>query len=442
MIILTRFQGYRIRKKLLNSKRIWRLSIILIGMLNVSLVYSAILPDTSAVELLRYPYLQAALGDSITIVWKTNKSQHCSILLRWKEESSWEVINGTVHKSKIGFQNAVTVRQLVSSSVYQYKIFTNGQELCSNDSMFFSSPVSEHDNFSFFAAGDIGEPVGEGGKPDQMANSILGLKDQPNFGLLLGDIVYDNGNSEDYDNHLFPHFKNVFSAIPVFAVLGNHDWHVNPDENFLTEWKLPGNEHYYSFNYGNTHFIGLDSKDGTFFEFEKQFIWLQEDLKSAQGKYQWIIVFLHHNGKSCTYKEDYSNVVKLYPLFDQYNVDLVLNGHAHTYERLNPMDGNGIPILRWINESEYTNPEGFISITAGSGGKLRGVGSDPTPYTPDPDHCVHSNLVSCAKHVWAYLQISIKGNRLYTLAIDSTTGWICDSFSITKDAVPVANYNK
>ena len=76
---------------------------------------------------------------------------------------------------------------------------------------------------------------------------------------------------------MFQYFGDIFPYVPVFTVLGNHDWY-EPEENYIQEWKLPGNEHYYSFDHGNVHFVGLDTKNGELFEYEAQLEWLEDDL--------------------------------------------------------------------------------------------------------------------------------------------------------------------
>lgn len=385
------------------------------------------------VRLERYPYLQNATGDSITIMWNTNSGSRCKVEVRMAGDSAWHEVVGKVKPVHRVIRNEVVVRNLKNDTAYYYRVYTDERNLLPADTLKFFSHRSPGNMFSFFAAGDIGEPVEEGGTPDRMAASISRRTSEFDFGLLLGDIIYQDGQSEAYDKNLFQYFARPFAAIPTFAVLGNHDWHVNPDENFLVEWKLPGNGHYYSFDYGNAHFIGLDTKDGDFYNYDEQVDWLKRDLEENADKHRWIIVFLHHNGKSCTYKSDNERVISLYPIFEKFNVDLVLNGHAHTYERLNPMNGSGTPIPKYFGTNVYRNPEGFISITTGSGGKLRGVGSDPTAYTPDPENCRHPNLVAAAKHVWAYLKITIDHSGLKGISIDSETNEPFDSFTIQKD---------
>ena len=388
-----------------------------------------------AIQLVRKPYLQSAISDSLTVLWRTDIGSQCKVAYREKTTKRWTLVKGRTRTTNTKvIENEVSLSNLLPNAVYEYRIFTNKTELLSEQNLHFTAPVSRRDSvFSFFAVGDIGEPVEDGGTPDQLAKALIPFVDSLRFGLLLGDIIYPDGRSEDYDKNLFQYFGNVFPYVPVFTVLGNHDWH-EPEENYIKEWKLPGNEHYYSFDYGNVHFVGLDTKNGELYEYEAQVKWLEQDLMNSSGQTDWIIVFLHHNGKSCTYKKDYEGVVSLYPIFEKYKVDLVLNGHAHTYERLNPMNGAGEVFVSGEREAtSYQNPEGFISITVGSGGKLRGIGSDPKPFTPDPDNCKYPNLVAAFSHQWAFLSLKIEGKQLTGRAISTADNAMVDQFMIKKN---------
>lgn len=393
-------------------------------------------PAQKIPDLIRTPYLQGAVADSISIIWRTKTGVDCAVQYKLKDEESWLSKTGQVAvKGDSVIENLVTLKGLKRGKYYDYRVLTDGQEYAVDSDLSFRAPIEDSDSvFTFYAVGDIGEAVEDGGKPDKLAKSISDRQTKYDLGLLLGDIIYPIGENAGYDEHLFPYFKDVFSNVTSWPIPGNHDWGSSIEDNYAQQWKLPGNEHYYSFDYGNVHYIGLDSKNGEFYQYEIQKTWLENDLKTAQGKYDWIIVFLHHNGKSCTYKDDYEAVVTLYPLFNEYGVDLVLNGHAHTYERLRPLDGQGQVVDSNSSQSntEYINPTGFISITAGSGGKLRGVGSDPTAFTPDPDNCKYSNLVAAYAHTWAFLEIKVNGKNLKAQAINTLDGELVDEFEISK----------
>lgn len=390
----------------------------------LNLLWILFFPRPKEATLIRYPYLQQVQSDAATILWSSTSKAIPAVA--WSEIGSknWQVTVGQnisrYGKTKV---HKVKLTGLSSNTRYQYKLL-HGKKYWLEGQLFnFSSwKAPDAEPVTFFAVGDIGEPVAESGKPDQLGISIAEKKDSLDFGLLLGDIIYPDGKLELYDQNLFPYFTQVFPYLSVWPVPGNHDWASDPTQNYLKVWDMPHNGHYYHFSSGNGFFIGLDSGNGDFFEYEVQKQWLVQTLSNVnREQYPWIIVFLHHNGKSCTYKKDNEAVIELYPIFSHYKVNLVLNGHAHTYERLNPMDGSG-----------EVSEEGFTAITVGSGGKLRGVGTDPTPFVPDPDNCQHPTLVARSVHDWVWLKLDMERNQLRGTAISVSNNQIVDHFELRK----------
>jgi hypothetical protein len=59
-------------------------------------------------------------------------------------------------------------------------------------------------------------------------------------------------------------------------------------------------------------------------------------------------------------------------LFDQYGVDLVLNGHLHNYQRTFPIKYDSgspdSPTITSTSSSTYSDPSGAIFVTVGTGG--------------------------------------------------------------------------
>ncbi|MFI1744009.1 purple acid phosphatase family protein [Thalassobellus sediminis] len=380
---------------------------------------------TNTVQLVRQPYLQNAFKDSISILWITNKGEHAKVKYGTSKAMN-KTADGYILKDSFKTRNTVTINGLERGKKYYYSIYTDEKLLASGEEYFFKTePAERNTSFSFYAMGDIGEPVSKGGFPEITSWQIHNLKDRPNFGLGLGDIIYPDGESFFADAYLFKPMEPILKNIPFYPALGNHDWHVNPDTNFTTEWKLPNNEHYYSFDYGNAHFIALDTRSGEMYDQKNQLKWFENDLKNAQNKYDWIFVYFHHNGISCTYKPEYKAVVDMYPLFTKYNVDLVLNGHAHTYERLMPFDKNGNVIEKYNKPlNEYANiKNGFIQITTGAGGKLK---KDWNPGQCDKD------IVAASAHRGHFTLINIDGRQLKLKTIASMGGAVLDSLVINK----------
>lgn len=405
---------------------LWKLVVCLMA---VQVVFAGKVKRT---KLLREPYLQSVWADSVKVMFKTDIAIKKAVVKfgeKLDEQKQKVATNSYEH-----FENIIheaTIKNLKPNTKYYYSVEIKGKEVIKGESYYFISAPKENKSFSFYAMGDIGAEMGnkEGRYSELSAKQINNLTKRPDFGLGLGDIVYPKGESAVYDSNLFQPLADVFKNIPFYPCLGNHDWMVDPDLNFAKEFSLPGNEHYYGFEYLNAYFIALDSRDGNFYEVEKQTAWLENELAKIKGKYDWIFVYLHHNGNTCTYKEDYAHVIKLYKVFANGGVDFVLNGHAHTYERLKPFDQNGNVIESVTNHEHYTAfQNGFIAITTGAGGKI----AKWTPNPNDKKKCPDSNILAKVGHYPHFSVFEIDGKKLKMKAISSLDGAVFDEFTMEK----------
>ncbi|WP_348636603.1 metallophosphoesterase family protein [Mariniflexile litorale] len=389
----------------------------------------AVVNNQIKVELLREPYLQNSFADSISILWKTNAGEK-SFVKYGKTKDLNSTSYSVAEKDGDFLRHTVTLKGLDRGEKYFYAIYSDDQLLASGDDYYFRvEPLDKNSKFSFYAMGDIGEPVEKGGFPQITSYQINSLKEKPNFGIGLGDIIYPDGESLYADEYLFKPMEAILRNIPFYPALGNHDWKTDPDLNFEKEWKLPNNEHYYSYDYGNAHFIALDTRNGELFDVENQVKWFENDLIQVQGKHDWIFVYFHHNGRTCTYKKDEKAVIALYPLFSKYNVDVVLNGHAHTYERLHPYDSNG-NVLEKHRANTDAYPEisnGFIQITTGAGGKLNKNWQPQIPGECD------KNVVAAVAHTGHFSLLTVEGKKLHLQAISTIGGVVLDSFTMNKN---------
>lgn len=132
---------------------------------------------------------------------------------------------------------------------------------------------------------------------------------------------------------------------------GNHESFYNWTA-FTNRYKMPDNGYenfWFSYNYGNVHMVSLSTEHC--FEAEcDQMIWLKSDLEQAQLNREttpWIVVSMHRP-VYCSDESQYDShspggtyQTLLEPIFLQYDVDLVIQGHMHAYERIHPVE-NGI----------------------------------------------------------------------------------------------------
>lgn len=174
------------------------------------------------------------------------------------------------------------------------------------------------------------------------------------FFVNMGDLV-DVGQDYGQWESWFAASAGVIESIPVMPLTGNHECYT-PERRFSSpyfftaQFALPGNgpegmkRQVYSFNYGDVHFVMLDSQEGEQRRFlpdllERQRQWLEEDLATTDRK--WKVVFIHRplygnkpNGINENLRRAFEGVL------DKYQVDLVFTAHDHAYARTAPMYNN------------------------------------------------------------------------------------------------------
>ena len=362
---------------------------------------------------LRMPYLQGLATDSVLVAWIATADGVPAV-----DYGTSPSFGATVAATSDGARRAALLRGLTPGTTYFYRVRSGDRTLAEGPEFTFKTDAGRKDSrFTFFVTGDVGDPDGEHAKT---AASILRATPQPELGLICGDVVYDDGRSEDYDVNLMLPWKGLLCRIPVWPALGNHDWHVDPNENFRSEWYLPNNEHYYSYDWGTAHFIALDTRDSEIYDVDNQVRWLEQDLQSHRSA-DWTFVFYHHPGLTCTYKGNTAKVVeRLLPVFDRYNVDVVFNGHAHTYERLYPIrDRKPVDMAQ---DPNYVDPKGTIYIVSGAGSKVK---------TGEPTHrCGPTAFFRDATVLWTL--VDVDGGRCSIRSRTSDGDKPVDEVTITK----------
>ena len=144
---------------------------------------------------------------------------------------------------------------------------------------------------------------------------------------------------------LFRSYRDLIDQAPVFPSLGNHDYHTANGQPYLDAFYLPANnpastERYYSFDWGDAHFVALDSTPPRYSD-SAMLQWLESDLAASTATLKF--VFFHHalytTGLHAGDPSLPAMKAMLEPIFDRYDVDLVFNGHDHAYERSRPITG-------------------------------------------------------------------------------------------------------
>jgi hypothetical protein len=190
--------------------------------------------------------------------------------------------------------------------------------------------------FSFIYLGDPQVGLDTWGR---LLHSAYERHPEAAFYVVAGDIVNRGNNREEWDN-LFHAASGVFDRRPFVPALGNHDCPggVGP-RLYLELLTLPQNgpkeigpERAYRLDYGNALFLVLDSNLSP----EAQRPWLEEQLQSTKA--MWKFAVYHHPAYSSAPKRDNPSIREQWgSVFDQYHVDMALQGHDHGYLRTKPM---------------------------------------------------------------------------------------------------------
>lgn len=176
---------------------------------------------------------------------------------------------------------------------------------------------------------------GTGEKPQaEIAQEMLAYHEKFPFDtvLMLGDNIYGGQSAADLKRKFEEPYKGLLDlGVKFYASLGNHD---GTNERLYKPFNMDG-KRYYSFKKGDVLFLALDSN----YMDPEQMDWLKQQLVGSDTK--WKICFFHHplysDGKM--HGPDLDLRKRIEPLFVEYGVNVVLAGHEHFYERLQPQKG-------------------------------------------------------------------------------------------------------
>lgn len=356
----------------------------------------------------RGAYLQMGTANAMTVRWRTNIATDSRVQF------------GTTQGSLVSAQTDATptteheirLTGLAPNTKYFYSIGSTTQVLAGNDAnhFFVTSPNAGQANpYRIWVLGDSGTADANA---QAVRNAYLNYTGSTytNLLLMLGDNAYESGTDADYQTAVFNMYPTVLRQTPLWATIGNHDTaqSTNPPSNlpYFQMFTLPtaaeaggvasGTEKYYSFNYGNVHFVCLDSMTSSRAVGGAMYTWLQNDL--SQNTQPWTIAFWHHppyskgSHNSDTETELVEMRANFLPLLESWGVDLVLAGHSHAYERSFLIDGHYGTSATFTNsmkknpgggreniDGAYTKSalspvsnEGAVYAVAGSSGQISG----------------------------------------------------------------------
>lgn len=426
--------------------------------------------------LARGPYMNMALQTGVVIRWRTNVATNSKVNYGAAAGS----LTQSLTDSSLTKEHIVTLKGLTANTLYYYSIGSTVQVIQGDAGNYFRTMpvVGSTQKIRILAMGDMGNNSTNQVNVRNAWQTFNGTS-YTDAWLLLGDNAYNAGTDSEYQRNFFNIYQGSLTKNHViWPAPGNHDYanssarqadHAIPYYSIFT---LPtaaqaggvasGTEAYYSYNYGNIHFVALDSygwETGSTRLYDtsgKQATWLKNDL--AANKQPWTIVYFHHppytkgSHNSDTESELINIRQRIVPILERYKVDVVLNGHSHVYERSFLLNGHyglestfslashalstssakydgSTNSCMYIKNSTATR-NGIVYAVIGSSGQLGGTSSG-YPH--------NAMYYSNAANVGA-LYLEVTNNQLVSKWIGGD-GVIRDNFTIIKNVNKTSTIN-
>ena len=343
------------------------------------------------------PYLQDALPNSIYILWETDSGVES--IVEWGLTNALGNSTAGISETHVGTAEIHTVQltELERFTTYYYKVITGEAE---SEIYSFKTPpfASDHKSFRMVAMSDMQqdwlmpnkfEDVVHDGVISYLENEIGGeLIDNLGLVIIPGDLVQTGGNYGSWETTFFDPAADLFSQVPVYPVLGNHE---NNTVYYFNYFKLPENgtpgfeERWWHKDYGNVRIIGMDSNSP--FNTQEQLDWLQVvlDETCSADSIDFVFAQLHHPHHSELWTPGESGFTgAVITRLEQFSTScekpsIHFFGHTHAYSRGHSRDHKhlminaataGGAIDNWgefpnFDYDEYavsTDDYGFVSV--------------------------------------------------------------------------------
>ena len=257
------------------------------------------------------------------------------------------------------YASKVSAEGVEENTTYYYQYFQNGEW---SEAIEFTT--QDFDSYKALLFGDpqIGACKGQqSSEGDTMSGYLAARNDAFNWNITLetalaanpdtnflmtaGDQVNSSSNEYEYAGFLNP---DAMQGYALSTTIGNHDssnsnysdHYNNPNNDVATEGKTAAGTDYY-YTYGNTLFIVLDTNNYNCATHEA----VMKQAVEENPDVQWRVVMFHQDiygsGKDHSDSDGIVLRTQLTPLMDKYDIDVVLQGHDHTYSRTYQLSSTG-----------------------------------------------------------------------------------------------------
>ena len=307
----------------------------------------------------RGPYVQMTGTDRATVRWRTNVAV-ASVLNYGTTEGALtsSLTNGTLKT-----EHEIHVTGLAPATRYYYSAGYPLATFAGGPTCHFTThpPADSVAPYRFWVLGDAGTGTANQTNVRNAFYTWNGATKVDGV-LLLGDNVYETGTDAEYQTKFFDIYSTLLRNTTFWLAFGNHDAgnasSATQSGPYYQSFTMPkggeagglpsGTEAYYSFDYGNIHFVCLDSEGSSLNGTGAMAQWLQADL--AANWREWTIAYWHHpvyskgshdSDNAAADSGKMKNMREVFvPILESHGVDLLLFGHEHAYFRTPLVNGH------------------------------------------------------------------------------------------------------
>ena len=328
--------------------------------------------ETTAADFTKVSLTPGADDTELNFAWYSEKGEQdpTPVVHFGKDKDKLETFEGTSGEvdqdltgDKAYAYNHVTVTGLEPNTTYYYTVEKNGEqtEVCEyttkdtdtvkilyvGDPQVGASKGQTQDGAELVADDGAANTAAknDGFSWNRTLNTALAENPDLNFVISAGDQVNKTGKpkEEEYASYLS---AEALTGLPVATTIGNHDslnpdyaYHFNNPNNTENGKTAAGGDYYYS--YGEGLFIVLNTNNYNVAEHQKTI----EEAVAAYPDAKWRIVTIHQDiyGSGLDHSDTDGMILRtqLTPVFDANDIDVVLQGHDHTYSRSKLLYGDG-----------------------------------------------------------------------------------------------------
>ena len=431
------------------GRRLLRVALFCLGAI-------APLATIEAQTLTRGPYLQNGNTTAVTVRWRTSAANDSVVRYGTVAGS----LTQSVSNAAAVTEHELRLTGLSPNTTYYYSVGSTATTLASGADCFFITAPTAAKPTRVWVLGDAGTGSTAQTQVRDAYYAFTGTR-HTDLWLMLGDNTYSNGTDAEYTAKMFNVYPAMMRKSVLWPAYGNHDAgsadSASQTGPYYDQHTLPkageaggvasGTEAYYAFDYGNIHFVVLDSTESSRSATGPMANWLRSDL--AANTKDWTVVYWHHppyskgSHNSDTETELVEMRTNINPILESYGVDLVLCGHSHSYERSFFLDGhygasstfNASTMVKQTGNGRTDGNGAYTKTTVGSIPRSGVVYSVPGSSGQIGGGTLNHPAMFTSLNVLGSVVLDFDGPRLDVKFLDNT-GAVRDYYTLTKGGGP------